>query len=69
MSGKMNPSFDGSTYNMCGHFYFPFSTLTSSLSKNFLKFTTFKFWKSTSVNILEIKENGTYPKRIFIRHK
>ena len=46
---------------MCGHFDFPFPTLKSS-SKNFFKFTTFKFLNFTIVNILEIKESGTCQK-------
>ena len=33
MSGIINPSFDILTYDMCGHFHFPFSTLTGSSSK------------------------------------
>ena len=58
MSGLINPSFDGLTYYMCGRFHFPFSTLTSSSSKNFFKCTTFKFWKLITVYILEVKESG-----------
>ena len=59
MSGMINPLFDGLKNNMCGHFHFPFSTLTSSSSKYFLKCYTFKFLKFTTVHILEIKESGT----------
>ena len=33
MSGIINLSFDGLTYNMGRHFHFPFSTSTSSSSK------------------------------------
>ena len=58
MSGKINPSVGGLTYNICGHFPFLFSTSTSS-SKNFYTCTTFKFWKFTMVHISEIKESGT----------
>ena len=62
MSGIINPSFNGSTYNMCGNFRFPISTLTSSFSKHFFNFTTFVFWKFITVHISEIKGRGTYQK-------
>ena len=57
MKGKMNPSFNGLTFinNMCEHFYFPFSTLISSSSKNF-------FMHTTDLKILEIHHSTQFGK-------
>ena len=54
INGIINPSFNGWTYNMCGHFDLPFPTSKCS-SKNFFKSTTFKFWNFPVVHILERK--------------
>ena len=46
MSGKINPSVGGLTYNICGHFPFPFSTSTNSSSKNSLHVPLLNFGNS-----------------------
>ena len=61
MSGIINPSFDGSTYNMCGHFHFPFSISTSSSSKkislsvllNFGNSSLYTFWKLKEAELVK----------------
>ena len=56
MSGIINLSFNGLTFNMCGHFDFPFPTSKNS-SKNFFKCTTFKLLNFTTVRLFLVKND------------
>ena len=60
MSGIINPSFDGSTYNMCGNFHFPFPSQQVLLQKisfsvllNFGNSSLYTFWKLKEAELVK----------------
>ena len=60
MSGTMNSSFDSLTYNMCGHFHFPFpikevlqKTSSEAPLLNFGNLSLNTFWKLKKVELVK----------------